>query len=47
MKSQASSSKKGIAQPLNRLSYSSAISHLRRVNAPRAEKGGKIYHKKS
>jgi DNA-directed RNA polymerase beta subunit len=42
MKSQASSSKKGIAQPLNRLSYSSAISHLRRVNAPRAEKGGKI-----
>ena len=42
MKSQASSSKKGIAQPLNRLSYSAAISHLRRVNAPRAEKGGKI-----
>lgn len=42
MKSQASSSKKGIAQPLNRLSYTSAISHLRRVNAPRAEKGGKI-----
>ena len=42
MKSQASSSKKGIAQPLNRLSYSSSISHLRRVNAPRAEKGGKI-----
>lgn len=42
MKSQASSSKKGIAQPINRLSYSSYISHLRRVNAPRAEKGGKI-----
>jgi DNA-directed RNA polymerase II subunit RPB2 len=42
MKSQASSSKKGIAQPLSRLSYSSSISHLRRVNAPRAEKGGKI-----
>jgi DNA-directed RNA polymerase beta subunit/intein/homing endonuclease len=42
MQSQASSSKKGIAQPLNRLSYSASISHLRRVNAPRAEKGGKI-----
>lgn len=42
MKSQASSAKKGIAQPLNRLSYSSYLSHLRRVNAPRAEKGGKI-----
>jgi len=42
MKTQASNSKTGIAQPLNRLSYSSAISHLRRVNAPRAEKGGKI-----
>lgn len=42
MKSQASSSKKGIAQPINRLSYSSYISHLRRVNAPRSDKGGKV-----
>jgi DNA-directed RNA polymerase II subunit RPB2 len=42
MKSQASTAKKGIAQPINRLSYSSYISHMRRVNAPRAEKGGKI-----
>jgi DNA-directed RNA polymerase beta subunit len=42
MKSQASSSKKGIAQPLNRLSNSASVSHLRRVNAPRAEKGGRV-----
>lgn len=42
MKSQASSSKKGIAQPINRLSYASYISHLRRVNAPRSDKGGKV-----
>lgn len=42
MKSQASSAKKGIAQPINRLSYSSYISHLRRVNAPRSDKGGKV-----
>lgn len=42
MKSQASSAKKGIAQPLNRLSYTATLSHLRRINAPRAEKGGKI-----
>ena len=42
MQSKASSSKKGIAQPLNRLSNSASISHLRRVNAPRAEKGGRV-----
>jgi DNA-directed RNA polymerase II subunit RPB2 len=42
MQRQAASSKKGIAQPLNRLSYTASLSHLRRVNAPRAEKGGKF-----
>jgi DNA-directed RNA polymerase II subunit RPB2 len=41
LKNQASS-KKGIAQMMQRLSYSGTISHLRRINAPRAEKGGKI-----
>ena len=42
MQRQASSSKKGIAQPLNRLSYTSSLSHLRRVNAPMPGKGGKF-----
>ena len=42
MKSQAMSAKKGIAQPLNRLNYTATLSHSRRINAPRAEKGGKI-----
>lgn len=42
MQSQANSSKKGIAQPLNRLSYSYTMSHLRRVNAPKADSGGKL-----
>ena len=42
MKSQSNQTKKGIAQPLSRLSYASYISNLRRVHAPRAEKGGKI-----
>jgi DNA-directed RNA polymerase II subunit RPB2 len=42
MQSKSSTSKKGIAQPLNRLSYSASISHLRRVNAPQAEKGGRV-----
>lgn len=41
MKTQMSTSKKGIAQPLSRVCVSSTLSHLRRVNAPRSEKGGK------
>lgn len=36
------SGKKGIAQMLQRMSYLGTVSHLRRVNAPRAERGGKI-----
>ena len=42
MKSQSANAKKGIAQPLNRLSNSASVSHLRRVNAPQLGKGGRV-----
>jgi len=41
VKSSRSKSRSGTAQVLNRLTYPSAISHLRRLNSP-AEKNGKI-----
>jgi DNA-directed RNA polymerase beta subunit len=41
LQKQISTNKKGIAQPLNRLCLSGTLSHLRRVNAPMSEKGGK------
>lgn len=41
LKNQASN-KTGVAQQLSRMNYVSTLSHMRKVNAPHAEKGGKM-----
>ena len=41
---QTSSNKVGVAQVLNRLTYISSLSHLRRINTP-IDKSGKLIHR--
>jgi DNA-directed RNA polymerase II subunit RPB2 len=43
IKNQTNKSKQGVAQVLNRLTFISTLSHLRRVNTP-MEKNGKLIH---
>ena len=43
IKNQMNKSKQGVAQVLNRLTYTATMSHLRRINTP-MEKNGKLIH---